>query len=298
MEAGQTDGQAPVSPVKRERYAYEHAETGRFIFAEENTWAANAQRVKNTEFGIGFNTKEYDYFDAIIAKKLGLRPLTDKKHADYKSYQALRDNIAVLRNYILTQYEESGLFEGNMQRQMDRLASIAESLGQALANDKGFSRALSKFTSVDVANIDGVGACEMYKHLLELQERPTGPEAVISLMRDLKAFLNIPDHDWRLPDLELSPFSPANLAAPPPGYVPEEKPKPESNTDTDTDMRQQSQGESQQKQDDIMQSVAQCEQIVQQANQLYSLETLADEPRGESIEEARKILRLLRNMEF
>lgn len=297
MATVENDGQS-ASPGKRERYAYEHPETCRFIFAEENTWAANAQRVKTAEYGIGFSPKVYDYFDGVIARKLKLKPLTDKKHPDYGRYQALRDNIALLRNYVLTQYEDKGLFESGMEAQMRRLGSMAAELGDALAKDKLSSGAMGKFSSVDLANIDGVGACEMYKHLLDHMERPTAPDAVVNLFRDLKAFLNVPDYDWRLPELADSPFSPEALAAPPPGYVPKQQDKPEGNTGDDTDLRQQSQGESQQKQDDIMQSVQNCENLVQQANQLYSIDTLAEEPRAESIEEARKILRLLRNMEF
>lgn len=292
----QTQPEADLA--KRERYAYEHRRTGRFIFAQENTWAAHAQRIKTKEFGIGFNPQAYQYFDGIIASKLNLPALTDEKNPEYPRYFALRDNIAVLRNYILTHYEDTGqLTKENISDAMERIESIAESLGQALANDGWVSRPLTVAASLDVANIDGVGAMEMYKHLLEIQEHPTAHPALVERMKNLKAFFNLPDRDWKLPELNDSPFSPANLAAPPPGYVGTmyQKPDTSGNADTDADSRQQNQGEKNTKLDD---AIAQSEQAVKTANALYSVDQMAEKPRSESVEEARKILRLLRNLQF
>lgn len=285
-----TDQDTAASPPKRDRYVYERKETGTYVFAEENTWAAHRQRIRIPEVEIGFNAQRFGYFDGIIAGKLGLKALTDEKNPDFPKYRALRENIAVLRNFILTHYEDKGLFDGDIDPQMERIRSIAETIGQALANDKGLNRALTKFASVDVANIDGVGACELYKHLLEVQEHPTAPDGVVKMFQDLKSYFLIPNRDWKLPELEESPFSPQNLAAPPPGYVPAPQAKPESSDSDANDVQARTQ-------EDTV-SIKEVEDIVKHAKSLYSVDQMAEAPREDAVEEARKILRNLRNMQF
>lgn len=111
-------------------------------------------------------------------------------------------------------------------------------------------------------------------------------------------------------------------AAPPPGWVAKPLPKPESNEDYDADFQSRDHETKNQKQetaqeqppqeqapkvqaaaasgdkDPIEESIKITEHAVQAANKLLSIDTLAEIPREESIEEARKILRNLRNMEF
>ena len=296
---------------------YKRRSTGAYVSPAENTWAAHAQVIKKAHSALGFDAQNYDYFDGAFAEKLGLSALTNPKHADYARYEALRNNVAVLRNFILSYYEESGQFKNGSYEQRDRIESIAESLGQALANDKWGSRAFTKFASIDVANIDGVGAMEMYKHLLDLQENPTMRQPMIA---QLKSFLALPNRDWGLPPLAASPFHPQALAAPPPGYAPP-PPKPASTNgsadtndsdsqsrDLQTKVQEQPRAVEQMAftspeniahfKDEIEESIAIVEHIVQVVNSLQHIDTLAEIPREESVEEARKILRFLRNMEF
>lgn len=273
---------------QREQYACEHNATGRFIFPEEDTWAAHAQRVKTEAFGIGFDPHGYSYFDGIVAQKSGIKALHNPKDKDYEKYQALRDNIAVLRNFVLTHYEDTGRFQQGTHEEMHRIESIAEAIGNSLANDNALTRALTQSNSIDVANIDGVGASEIYKYLLEQQESHAMPEHVVGHFQKIKTFFMLPNRDWHLPKLEDSPFSPAKLAAPPPGFEGTKLPTAEDSGNYDTDNRQQDQHNSE----------ALCEDAIKTTNALYSIDTLAKQPHDESIEEARKILRLLRNLEF
>lgn len=277
--------------------------TGPFATPVENTWAAHDQLIRAFRGELDFNCDRYDYFDGIIAARLGNPALTDSALPDYPRYDAMRGNIAVLRNFILSHYESKGEC-ADPDRCQERLQSIAESLGQALANDTWGTRAFTRSTSVDIANIDGVGAMEMYKHLLELQEKPTSRQPLIS---NLRSFLALPDRDWGLPQLAESPFHPSALAAPPPGFVGMPVARPEDGGGSDTDMQQRDpenrllttgQSSSTEERDPVAGSIAVTEQIVRTARRLYTLDTLADIPREESIEEARRILRHLRNMAF
>jgi hypothetical protein len=286
-----------------ERRVHSHPGTGSFIIPVENTWAAHAEQVVDSANHIQFDPQRYAYFDGVIAQKLGNPALTDPTHADYGKLHGMRENIALLRNFILSHYETSGMFADGDEPQMARLRSIAEGLGDGLGNDHWISRAVTISTSSDVARIPGVGAAEMYKYLLEVQEKPAVLQETVSRV---KSFFLMPDRVWDLPPLEQSPFSPANLAAPPPNFKSAFAPPPKKAEESDdNDIQERDQKQEQQKKtesaqgaDPVDQSIILCEGIVKKANQLRSIETLEEAPREESVEEARKILRFLRNMEF
>lgn len=322
MEQG-VNNVPPEGPVKDARLmqpndgirVYGRRSTGAFVSPAENTWAAHDQLIRRAPQELGFNPDRYAYFDGKVAEKFANPALTNPKHADYARFEAMRGNIAVLRNFILTHYEETGVFKNGSYVQRPRLEAIAEALGQALANDKWGTRAFTKSTNVDIANIDGVGAAEMYKHLLEIQETPTIRPAMIA---QLKQFLALPNRDFGLPPLSASPFSPQALAAPPPGFIGTPLPKTDTSSDTYSDAQSREEetqnGDAQPRpvelmastspeavnryKDEIDEAIAMAEQAVKTANALQSIETLAEAPREESVEEARKILRALRNMEF
>ncbi len=175
---------------------------GKFIPLAEYSWEAHAELVKDIRNGLRFDPPTH-LFDHIIAKKLGNRALYDPSQPAYAKYEGLRTNLEVLRNYL------------NAHMDAPRIATIAEALGDVLANDKWWKRPFTRWLSVDVAGVEGVGAGEMYKYLLEVQHKP----ALLQPIRAaLNALIGIPDRHWRLPPLEATPFSQANLASPPPEY--------------------------------------------------------------------------------
>ena len=182
-------------------------DVGKFIIPEDNTWAAHEALVKDEKQGLGFSPEKYAYFDRIVAEKFGNPALFDPKHPDYAKFEGLRTNIAVLRNDTIGMYLNDGSFDPGDERFIPVIASIASALGQALNNDKWYKKYITRSFPVDIANVEGRGAAEMYKFLLETQTTP-------GIANTLLVNIGYLDRDWNLPPLATTPFSPENLAEP------------------------------------------------------------------------------------
>jgi len=168
-----------------------------FVPLADTSWAAHAALIKDESYRLGFDASRL--FDGIVAAKSGLRGLYDPDHRDYTHYEGLRTNLAVMRNYL------------SAQMNAPQLRSIAEALGTALANDRLWKRPFTRWLNSEVANVEGVGAGEMYKYLMDIQHKP-------ALLQQLRVAINstfgFPDRNWGLPALETTPFGPAELSAP------------------------------------------------------------------------------------
>ncbi len=186
---------------------------GKFIIPENRTsWVAHANLVKTDRAGLGFNPEKYVYFDKIIAERYKNPALTDPNHPDYAKYEGLRTNLEVLRNDIYSIFFKDGSFDPGDEWVLPDIVGMATTIGDALNNDKWYKRPFLRSVSVDVANVEGVGARELYKHLLESQD----PEARNTTFRNkVMAVLHIPVKNWRLPPLEETPFSAEGLSAAP-----------------------------------------------------------------------------------
>lgn len=253
---------------------------GKFIIPEENTWAAHSELVKNPSQSLGFNPEKFVYFDKIIADRLGMPELTDPNHPDYAKYEALRTNLAVMRNDTIGMYVDDGSFDPGDEIHVPKIAGIAVAIAEGLKNDKRWKRPFVRALSMDVANVEGVGAREIYKYLLSIQTKPAG--RLEGVRQRVNALLDIPDRNWGIDPIENTPYSNANLAAPPPkakvSYTAEELASAcaaENN-----------------------QLIELSETTSRKAYNLRSVETLEPPTRESSIEEARKILRWLRNLQF
>lgn len=252
---------------------------GKFIIPDENTWAAHAVLVKDLDQNLYFNPEKYIYFDKIIADKLNLPALTDPKHKDYDKYEGLRTNIAILRNDIIGMYVHDGSFDPGDEVHIYDITSIAEALGDALSGDKWYKRPFVDTFSIDVANVEGIGAREMYNYLLSVQIKPAG---MFEEMRNrINYAFGIPNRSWALPPLEETPFSPKNMAEPPPlakqCFTPSELAQACAN-------------------DDYMITLSGA--MAATAGNLFSPDTLPPPVHKNAIEEARTILRWLRNLQF
>lgn len=191
-------------------------DVGKFIIPPENTWAAHVDLVQNNDMRLQFNPDKY-FFDKIIADKLNIPALTDRKHPDFAKYKGLRTNLEVLRNDIIGQYLDDGGFDKGDEAYVPLIKGIAETLGTALANDVWWKRPFVNYFSKDVANVEAVGASEMYKFLLKMQYKPSVFDAIFGSIRDgLRQLAGLPTTNWGLLELERSPFSPEALSAPPP----------------------------------------------------------------------------------
>lgn len=256
---------------------------GKFIVPEENTWAAHAELVKDDKSALNFNPEKYVYFDRIIAQKAGIPALYDKNHPDYAKYEGLRTNLEVLRNDIMGTYMHDGSFDPGDEIYLPHLESIAEAISEMLSRDKWYKRVAGYQTvNLDIANIEGVGAAAIYEQLLAVQKNP----APLQSMRDrLGKVFGLPaDRIWQLPPIEETPYSPENLAAPPPV---------DKDCLTEEDLQR-----SREEQQDPQQAIAAIARKVLTPVPNMSVDDLEAATKTESVEEARKILRNLRNLEF
>jgi hypothetical protein len=171
---------------------------GSFIRPEDPSWEAQAALVNNASNNLFFDPNNR-LFDRIVAEKSGIRGLMDPSSPDFTKYAALRTNLAVIRNHLMANGTDPA-----------KLASIAESLGQGFGNDVWVKRTFTNFLSADVANVEGVGAGEMYKYLLSIQQTPAPLEGIRQGIQKLVGETN---RVWGLPPIEATPFSPAALGA-------------------------------------------------------------------------------------
>jgi hypothetical protein len=273
--------------VSAQRQVHFWPSVGKFIIPEENTWAAHAELVKDDRTGLHFNPGKYLFFDKIIAEKSGIRGLYDKNHPDYAQYEGLRTNLEVMRNDIIGIYLRDGSFDPGDERHVPKIKEIASTLGEALANDTSFNRMFSQSLSRDISNIEGVGAAEMYKYLLSKQRN----RAPMQPLRDkLNEVLGLkPDAIWELPPLDDTPYSPENLSAPPPRQK-----NMMAEAAAATAVTPQLQPEI----TDPVQEVVNASDQAMQPVPKMPVEELEQVTKEASVEEARKILRALRNMEF
>lgn len=257
---------------------------GKFIIPEQNTWAAHSAIVSDDKNNLFFNPEKYVYFDRIVAERFGNRALFDPAHPDYAKYEGLRTNLEVLRNDIIGIYLNDGSFDPGDEKYIPKLIAIATALGDALAGDKWFKRLFTRSVSVDVANVEGVGARELYDYLLNRQEKPG---LVNTLKSSIRSFMGGIDCQWDLPPLEETPYSDANLSAPPPRFkssLTDEELKAACAEINPCDVPGRMAG--------------QAEVLMAVASVLRKPETLPAPTREASVDEARNILRWLRNLRF
>ncbi len=256
---------------------------GKFIVPKQNTWAAHVEMVKDPSYALAFNPEKFVYFDKIVAEEFGNKALTDPTHRDYQKYEGLRTNLAVLRNDIIGMYLDDGSFDPGDEKYIPHFVTIAAALGQSLANDTWFKRPFTQHMSVDVANVEAVGAREMYKHLVELQSKPGSFRSMVSQIE----FLDIPNRSWLLKkNLEETPYCDENLSAP----------LPEARVCLTTDELAKYCAQNHIAPQDQVALFG--EAALTNAFAINALDRLEEPARQESLEEARKILRWLRNLSF
>lgn len=217
-------------------------------------WAHYVAPIKVPGSTLAFNADSYPEFDGIVQSSLGtLHP-------------GLRVNLAALRHFFRA-----------------HAASHQQAIAKAIA-----AQIQKGAIDIDIASIEGIGAQEIYHHLLALEQ---GSKSIFK--RNVFA--------WGLPPLDATPFSTQQLSAPANSASAggdalerlrslDELVKDEKQSQTISDPVQH--------QDPVAASLVISEGMIATANKLRSVDTLAEVPRKESVEEARIILRWLRNMQF
>ena len=254
---------------------------GKFIIPEENTWAAHVALVRDNSTHLFFHPDKYLYFDRIIAQELGNPALYDPEHPDYRKYEGLRTNLEVLRNDIIGYYLNDGAFNPGDEIHIPKIEGIARAVAQGLKNDVWWKRPFTRSISADVANVEGVGAREIYKFLLSGQD---APESDTPFNRILHRSLKLPLHNWNLPPLEQTPFSDAALSAAPPR--PNKAPSISAERARERSLAA----------DHEAHLANRSERAVSIAKRLRTPESLDVPTQEQSIDEARTILRWLKNL--
>jgi hypothetical protein len=253
-------------------------DVGKFIIPAENTWAAHADLVLNNEMRLHFNPDKY-FFDRIIDDKLHIPALADRNHPDFDKYRGLRTNLEVLRNDIIGMYLDDGGFDRGDEVFIEPIKGIAETIGNALSNDVWWKRPFVNHLSMDVANVEAVGAAEMYKFLLKEQENSRS--AFAGFKDGLRELAGLPKRNWGLLPLERSPFSPEALSAP--------RPKIERMVEATVSDMSREMAEHR-----AMESLA----LINATNrQMKPLDSLSKNDKAISVEDGRTIIRWLRNLQ-
>jgi len=169
--------------------------------AERNFYRVHRRFVNR--FDLDFNTQEYPSFDGIIATAFQENAFSNPKHRDYQKYDGLRQNVAILRNIIFSQYFPDGKCDSSDPEDVARceqLPRIAREIGVALQRDSSLRLPFSTYMPVAVANTPDYGAMEMYKMLLKLQNERT-------LFHPLAWAFGLPNFDWKLPTVDKTAFA-------------------------------------------------------------------------------------------
>lgn len=202
-----------ASAVKRVR---EWPDVGTCIIPRENTFAAHLQLVKHLRAGsIAFQPEAYPSFDALVVVAAGRPALFDPQHKLHKRHGELRDNLAVLRNFIAGHYYQDGeaYADGGVYGAPE-LAEMASELGRAIRNEKRhIPRFIAPFLNTRLLNMHGDGASYAYWFLRQRQRQDGWPGDVKAAIR---GWLGLPRNEWDLPPEEMTPFGKYTLDAEPP----------------------------------------------------------------------------------
>ena len=190
---------------------------GKFIVPPveaRDTFAAHLQLVKSPEMGLSFTPATYPYFDKILAERAGRPELFDPAHPEYARHEALRNNLAVLRNDIMGVYMDDGSFDPGDEKFVPFLADIAREIGDALSNKKTwFGRAFGARLDEEILALEGEGGVHLYDFLLKRQR---GHGFLADIASDIYHVTGIPLRRWDLPPAEETPFTFAAIRAPAP----------------------------------------------------------------------------------
>lgn len=187
---------------------------GRFIIPKENTYAAHLALVRQgNTVDIHFDPKTYLYFDKVIADQAKRPELFDPKHQDYKKYETLRENLAVLRNEIMCIYMDDGSFDPGDEKYFPKMLAIANEIGDALNSGKRIHRVLFPSLDADVLNVEAEGGKALYEFALDRQT-PNG--LLGTTWATIRKLAGQESNQWGLPPLEKTAFSPEHLMALPP----------------------------------------------------------------------------------
>lgn len=188
---------------------------GKFLFPTENTWAAHRDLIKEPALALNYNTANYPRFDNIFHQNVNYKPIWDYSQGRFKSYDVLRENMAIVRNYIMTEYFADGSVDANDAQKVKNMAQIAKHIADGMNNDKWLFNPFKHTIKIEKANLPGTGAQYIYNQILKHQNYHSW---LAPIMWPLSFIFSSLHRDWDLPALADSPFSDAALRRPPPTH--------------------------------------------------------------------------------
>lgn len=186
---------------------------GKFIIPKENTWAAHRILIVDPKLKLGYSAEHYPYFDSVINDYVSFSPLTNAGDVRYSAYDVLRENLAIVRNYIMGEFFPDGSIDKDDEAKLRHLVQVGEFIGKGLNNDRLFFNPIKPRVSKEKANMPGTGAQYIYEQILKRQTYHNWLMPIMLPIQKIKG--QTPKH-WNLPDLIDSPFSDENLMQPPP----------------------------------------------------------------------------------
>lgn len=176
---------------------------------EENNFAWHLQQVRQDP-KLAFNPYDDEVFDKIIMEHAARPEIFDPANPEFSKYEPLRENLAVLGNYIKGYYMQDGTFDlGSDEEKITDIKEVAEFIGDGLRHDKSWvGRNFSKPLNTELMNIMGEGAAYAYREMLKIQRTPV---VAAGVQRDFRRMAGMNHREWNLLPLKDSPFSNAGL---------------------------------------------------------------------------------------
>lgn len=200
---------------------------GKFMFPAENSWSAHRQLIEDPQLGLKYWPSHQPYFDNMVHQRVDLDPLWNDHNSAFAAYDVLRENLAIVRNYIMCEFFPDGSAEDDKTdlQKVNHLAQIGQLLADGLNNDRLIPNPLEPVIRADQANLPATGAQYIYSQIVKRQNYQSWLDPILHPVAWLTGKTAV---SWDLPPVEDSPFSDAALRLPPPA--------PHDDTLTDDDV--------------------------------------------------------------
>lgn len=261
---------------------------GKFVIPRENTWAAHRMLVLDPAMNLGYSPSAYPFFDQRIRQRIDYAPLVDMSDRRYPAYDVLRENIAIVRNYVMSEFFPDGSVDPEDQKQVRQMAQVADFLGEGLGNNGWLRNPLKPKISLERANMPGTGAQYLYQ---QIKAHETYYNWMMPVLLPLYLVTGKTYKNWGLPSLEDSPFSNDALRVPPPLPVSKLTDEELLSLCSDMDKGKTAQNVSAA----YAEGINQIGDSLTHASHMYqSVDSLKEPTKRESVELAKEILRKLK----
>ena len=188
---------------------------GNFMFPLENSWAAHRQVINDHSLGLYYWPSQHPYFDNMVHQRVNYEPLWNDGNSAFGAYDVLRENLAIVRNYIMCEFFPDGSVDNTKAdaQKATHLAQIGQFISDGLNNDRLIPNPMSPIIRADRANLPATGAQYIYSQIIKRQNYQSWLDPIL---HPIQWLIGKTAGAWDLPALEHSAFSDAALRLPPP----------------------------------------------------------------------------------